>query len=108
MVSPKAERTNSLMHHKSCAFIYSSKAFESDKPLINVFGLSLEEIERAREIEDVIQFVFRGDLRNPNSTDDYGSTSTTGIRPRLWPPISPSTDSAWLNSFLLKKPGCST
>ena len=59
------------MHHKSCAFIYSSKALESDKPLIKVFGLSLEEIERAREIEDIIQFVFRGDLRNPDSTDDY-------------------------------------
>jgi hypothetical protein len=71
MVSPKAEGTNSLMHHKSCAFIYSSKALESDKPLINVFGLSLEEIERAREIEDVIQFVFRGDLRNPDATGDY-------------------------------------
>ena len=108
MVSPKAEGTNSLMHHKSCAFIYSSKALESDKPLINVFGLSLEEIERAREIEDIIQFVCRGDLRNPDSPTTTRSTSTTGIRPRLWPPISPSTGSARLNSFLLKKPGCST
>jgi hypothetical protein len=49
MVSPKAEGTNTLMHHKSCAFIYSSKALESDKPLITVFGLSLEEIERVRD-----------------------------------------------------------
>jgi hypothetical protein len=71
MVAPKAEGTNSLMHHKSCAFIYSSKPLESDKPLINVFGLNKEEIERAREVEDVIQFVFRGDLRNPDATGDY-------------------------------------
>jgi hypothetical protein len=71
MVSPKAEGTNSLMHHKSCAFIYSSKALPDDEPLIKVFGLNREEIERAREIEDVLQFVFRGDLRNPDATGDY-------------------------------------
>jgi hypothetical protein len=71
MVSPKAEGTNSLMHHKSCAFIYSSKALPDDEPLIKVFGLNKEEIERAREIEDVLQFVFRGELRNPDATGDY-------------------------------------
>jgi hypothetical protein len=71
MVSPKAEGTNSLMHYKSCAFIYSSKELQSDAPLIDMFGLNREEIERAREIEDIIQFVCRGDLRNPNSTGDY-------------------------------------
>jgi hypothetical protein len=70
-VSPKAEGTNNLMHHTSCAYIYSSKALPSDKPLIDVFGLSREDIERAREIEDIIQFVGRGDLRNPNATGDY-------------------------------------
>ena len=63
---PRPRAPTALMHHKSCAFIYSSKALESDKPLIKVFGLSLEEIERAREIEDIIQFVCRGDLRNPD------------------------------------------
>jgi hypothetical protein len=70
-VSPKAEGTNNLMHHTSCAYIYSSKALLSDAPLINLFGLSREDIERAREIEDIIQFVCRGDLRNPNATGDY-------------------------------------
>ena len=70
-VSPKAEGTNSLMHHRSCAFIYSSKALPSDETLLTEFGLSREEIERAREIEDVIQFVCRGNLRDPNSTSDY-------------------------------------
>ena len=70
-VSPKAEGTNDLMHHTSCAYIYSSKALPSDAPLIDVFGLSPEDIERAREIEDIIQFVCRGDLRNPNATGDY-------------------------------------
>jgi hypothetical protein len=71
MVSPKAEGTNSLMQHKSCAFIYSSKELLSDAPLIDMFRLNREEIERAREIEDIIQFVCRGDLRNPDATGDY-------------------------------------
>jgi hypothetical protein len=69
-VSPKAEGTNSLIHHRSCAFIYSSKALPSDEPLIGL-GLTREEIERAREIEDILQFVCRGDLRDPDSTADY-------------------------------------
>jgi hypothetical protein len=71
MVSPKAEGTNNLMHHTSCAYIYSSKAVPSDAPLIDMLDLSQEDIERAREIEDIIQFVCRGDLRNPNATGDY-------------------------------------
>ncbi|WP_188911044.1 hypothetical protein [Salinarimonas ramus] len=71
MVSPKAEGTNSLSHYRCCFYIYSSKATKNDDPLISSLGLSREEIERAREIEDVIQFAGRGDLRNPDSTDDY-------------------------------------
>jgi hypothetical protein len=70
-VSPKAEGTNDLMHHTSCAYIYSSKALPSDAPLIDVLKLKSKDIERAREIEDIIQFVCRGDLRNPNATGDY-------------------------------------
>jgi hypothetical protein len=71
MVQPKTEGTNSLMQHTSCAFIYSAKMLPSDQPLIDLFELSREEIERARETEDVIQFAWRGDLRNPASSDDY-------------------------------------
>jgi hypothetical protein len=71
MVSPKAEGTNSLMRHRSCAYIYSGKALPSDEPLIDLLGLTRDEIERAREFEDIIQFVARGDLRDPEATGDY-------------------------------------
>jgi hypothetical protein len=71
MVQPKTEGTNSLIHHNSCAFIYSGKALPADQPLMTLLGISREDIERAREIEDIIQFVGRGDLRNPASTEDY-------------------------------------
>ena len=70
-MSPNAEGINILMHHTSCAYIYSSKALPSDAPLIDVLKLKPKDIERAREIEDIIQFVCRGDLRNPNATGDY-------------------------------------
>ena len=70
-MSPNAEGINILMHHTSCAYIYSSKALPSDAPLIDVLKLKPEDIERAREIEDIIQFVCRGSLRNPDSDEDY-------------------------------------
>lgn len=70
-VRPKAEGTNSLMHHTSCAFIYSAKTLPSEATLIKVFGLNREKIERAREIEDVIQFTTRGNTRDPDATGDY-------------------------------------
>ncbi|MCG7391972.1 hypothetical protein MHY87_03530 [Microvirga sp. ACRRW] len=70
-VPPKTEGTNDLMHHTTCAFIYSAKMLASDQPLIDLFGLSPEDIERAREIEDIIQFIYRGDLRNAASSEDY-------------------------------------
>lgn len=71
MVSPRLEGTNALMHHKSCALIYSSKAVPADGPSLEVFGLTKEDVERAREIEDIIQFVLRGALRNPNFGGEY-------------------------------------
>jgi hypothetical protein len=96
------------MHHKSCAFIYSSKELLSDAPLIDMFGLNRERSSgRAR-------------LRTSSSSyagEIYGirtrpatirSIFMTGIRPKLWRPISPNTGSAQLNSFLLKKQACST
>jgi hypothetical protein len=71
MVSPRQEGTNALMHHESCALIYSAKAVPADGPSLEVFGLKKEDVERAREIEDTIQFVLRGALRKPNFSGEY-------------------------------------
>jgi hypothetical protein len=71
MVSPRQEGTNALMRHTSCALIYSSKAVPADGPSLEVFGLTKEDVERAREIEDAIQFVLRGALRKPDFNDEY-------------------------------------
>ena len=71
MVSPRQEGTNTLMHHTSCAFIYSAKAVPADGPSLEVFGLTREDVERAREIEDIIQFVLRGALRRFDFGGEY-------------------------------------
>jgi hypothetical protein len=71
MVSPRQEGTNALMHHTSCALIYSAKAVPADGPSLEVFGLTREDVERAREIEDIIQFVLRGALRKPDFDGEY-------------------------------------
>ena len=70
-VSPKIEGTNTLKDKTSCAYIYSSKRQDGDKPIMDIFGLDAEDIEKAREQEDVFQFVMRGAPRNPDYEGDY-------------------------------------
>ncbi|WP_407531045.1 hypothetical protein [Methylobacterium oryzisoli] len=70
-ISPRQEGTNALMHHTSCAFIYSSKALPFDGPSMEMFGLKRSDIERAREIEDIVQFTLRGALRRSDFDGIY-------------------------------------
>ena len=65
-VRPKVAGSNKYRALTSCAFIYSSKARPEDAILLDVFGLTREEVERAREREDVWQFVMRGAVRMPD------------------------------------------
>ncbi len=62
-VRPKVAGSNLYRRHTSCAFIYSSKARPDDAILLDVFGLTREEVERAREREDIWQFAMRGAIR---------------------------------------------
>lgn len=70
-VSPKIEGTNSLIAHRACAMIYSAKSVPDDDVLIKGVGLTKEQIERARETEDIIQFVMRGAVRDPSYSGTY-------------------------------------
>jgi hypothetical protein len=63
MVSPKQAGSNEYRHLNSCAMIYSNKAQTSDEAILEVFGLSKEQIEIARQTEDIEQFVMRGAIR---------------------------------------------
>ncbi|GAA0576888.1 hypothetical protein GCM10009416_14340 [Craurococcus roseus] len=62
-VRPKVAGSNLYRRQTSCALIYSSKARPEDAILLDVFGLTREEVERAREREDIWQFAMRGAVR---------------------------------------------
>jgi hypothetical protein len=70
-VLPRQAGTNAYRHHTSCAIIYSNKAQNSDSAILEVFGLTRDQIARAREIEDIHQFVMRGAIRNPDMEGRY-------------------------------------
>lgn len=70
-VRPKQAGTNSLIRHHSCAFIFSAKAQAADDPIRIALGFTPDQIKRARETEDVIQFAMRGAIRDPSFTGTY-------------------------------------
>ena len=77
-VRPKVAGSNLYRHHTSCALIYSSKARPEDAILLDVFGLTREEVERAREREDIWQFAMRGAIREA----DFGGIYTVWLYDR--------------------------
>jgi hypothetical protein len=70
-VRPKVAGSNAYRHHTSCALVYSSKARPEDAILLDVFGLTREEVERAREREDIWQFAMRGAIREAEFDGTY-------------------------------------
>jgi hypothetical protein len=71
LLSPKAAGQNAFRKRTSCAFIYSARPTPNDMPIKDLFGLTDDEIRVARQDEDVIQFVMRGAIRNPDYAGDY-------------------------------------
>lgn len=69
--SVKLEGTNALRNETSCALIYSGKSRYEDEPLLRYFGWTKQSIERARECEDMLQFVQRGAIRCPDFCGEY-------------------------------------
>jgi hypothetical protein len=63
--------SNNYRHLTRCAFLYSAKATPVDRILMQVFGLTQEDILRARETEDVWQFVMRGAPREGKFRGTY-------------------------------------
>lgn len=68
---PKQAGTNSLIAHVSCLFIYSAKPQMDDGPIIDLLDLNRDDIRRAREFEDIRQFVMRGAIRRPDYAGKY-------------------------------------
>lgn len=70
-LSPKAAGQNTYRAMASCAFIYSAGPTPNDVPLRELFGITDEEIRIARQDEDIMQFVMRGAIRNPDYAGQY-------------------------------------
>jgi hypothetical protein len=68
---PKQAGTNGLICHTSCLYIYSAKPQMDDAPIIDLLGLDRDVIRRAREFEDIRQFVMRGAIRRPDYAGAY-------------------------------------
>lgn len=68
---PKLAGQNKLRDLTSCAFIYSGKSVENDRPLKTVLGMTDDEIIASRETEDIVQFAFRGAIRDPAYDGGY-------------------------------------
>jgi hypothetical protein len=70
-VSSKVAGLNSYRQHESCLFIYSSKAQPDDVKLHGLVTITEDDVRRAREDEDVLQFVWRGAIRNSDYDGRY-------------------------------------
>lgn len=71
LCQPKQAGTNSLIEQQSCLYIYSSKPQADDAPIVELLGLNRDDIRRAREFEDIRQFVMRGAIRRPDYDGAY-------------------------------------
>lgn len=67
----KVAGLNEYEDRVSCAFIYSSKPLPGDATVKYLFGLTDDEILRAREDEDILQFVMRGAIRKRDFDGNY-------------------------------------
>lgn len=70
-ILPRVAGLNKWREAKACALIYSSGRTDDDAPLQAVFNLTDDDIRVAREDEDVLQFVMRGGIRNPEYDKAY-------------------------------------
>jgi len=68
---PKVAGLNCYRDLRSCALLYGSGATPGDAILLRDFGFSNAMIRRAREDEDVFQFVMRGAPRNSDYAGPY-------------------------------------
>jgi len=70
-IQPMAMGLNKCREMTACGFIFSATATADDKPLMAVFDLTKDDIERAREAEAIAQFVMRGAIRNLDYCGPY-------------------------------------
>lgn len=71
LIAASAAGLNKHRRKQHCAIIFSGKATKADRGMMNVFGLTDEDIERAREDELIRQFAMRGAIRDLTFDGSY-------------------------------------
>lgn len=71
LIAASAAGLNKHRMTQHCAIIFSGKATNADRGMMKVFGLTKEDIERAREDELIRQFAMRGAIREPSFDGAY-------------------------------------
>ncbi len=71
MSTPNRQARNALIRHTRACNIYSAKPQLDDAPIVDLLGLDRDAIRRAREFEDIRQFVMRGAIRRPDYAGAY-------------------------------------
>lgn len=89
LIRPMAMGINKHRQARDCAFIFSGKATPKDSPLKLVFGITDDEIRRAREDDAIAQFAMRGAIRDldydgPYSIYLYSQSQAERLRDHLF------------------------
>jgi hypothetical protein len=63
LTRPKVMGQNKWRNLTKCAFIFSSGPTPDDRAIMETFEISEDEVYRAREDEDILQFAMRGAIR---------------------------------------------
>lgn len=74
-VTPKIAGSNAYRTITTCSVIYSAKSNPKESKVLSLLGITPEWVQRAREFEDLIQFVLRTALRDP----DYEGMVTVNV-----------------------------
>lgn len=69
-LQPKVCGSDAYKHITCASFIYTAKPSAAEEKAFELYGITRNEIIRARQNEDLIQFLWRSWLREPNDTRD--------------------------------------
>jgi hypothetical protein len=69
-LKPKVSGSDNYKHFTCASFIYTAKPSQAEVEAFARYGITYEEIVRARQNEDLIQFLWRSALRVPDDTRD--------------------------------------
>ncbi len=69
-LQPRVSGSDAYKHYTCASFIYTAKPCDAEVGAFSMYGISRDEVIRARQNEDLVQFLWRSWLRVPDDTRD--------------------------------------